>query len=527
MWLVKWLLLGITTVVLAWNPVRPGALIQDIGKLMIVDESVRVFVNFANVSHVGETISEIEEGLKLVKSHMYGIPKNTSIQTRLEKKYNIVMHSLSKLKENFVKPEREKRAAITGGLVIGGLLAVTGLGMYAELSNRFHKIEKEMDKVEDLTLKLTDITITVAEITEAFDNLQDRHITLYSTMDIYMLLDQIFIKLTEMQAELATFIQDLVLANSGQVTSTLLTIPQLVKIIQDAKYNWNFNPFFSTEALSMYYPLLTSYLNGTTVIIDIPFSSDSYYELYEIIAFPMLLNNSIYTVETEMVKPNYYLLSDDSLMESTIVHDDLMSCKKGNTNLYLCPAHMFTVQKALTNSCEASLIRNVSVIKNCFFTKVESSKPQHVNIHDTHYIFFNYKTKVSLTCPGVDKRVATVYGMYSVPDMCELHSEDFSTIADKQNILNITKETILFNIKFSMHDKLDSIKIRKLKDTVNVTRGSDHSLLYYTILVPIAITAILCSIGTYCYCKHAKKPLESSEEMPTIQHVSSTSPMLS
>ncbi len=73
-----------------------------------------------------------------------------------------------------------------------------------------------MDKIEQLVLQMNDVTSTVTELTEAFENLQESHMNLHNAMDIYMLLDQTFIKLTEMQTEMATFIQDLVLANSGQ-----------------------------------------------------------------------------------------------------------------------------------------------------------------------------------------------------------------------------------------------------------------------------------------------------------------------
>ncbi len=59
MWIAKCLLLAVASIVVAWDPVRPGALVRDIGKLLIVDETVRL--NFANVSHVEESIDDIEK----------------------------------------------------------------------------------------------------------------------------------------------------------------------------------------------------------------------------------------------------------------------------------------------------------------------------------------------------------------------------------------------------------------------------------------------------------------------------------
>ncbi len=49
-------------------------------------------------------------------------------------------------------------------------------------------------------------------------------------------------------------IQDLVMA--GHVTYTLFSISQLLNITQQAKYEWNFQPFFDTNNITLYYPIL-------------------------------------------------------------------------------------------------------------------------------------------------------------------------------------------------------------------------------------------------------------------------------
>ncbi len=51
-------------------------------------------------------------------------------------------------------------------------------------------------------------------------------------------------------------IQDLVMANAGHVTYTLFSISQLLNITQQAKYEWNFQPFFDTNNITLYYPIL-------------------------------------------------------------------------------------------------------------------------------------------------------------------------------------------------------------------------------------------------------------------------------
>ena len=123
---------------------------------------------------------------------------------------------------------------VTGGIIMTTPLAVTGIGLAADLTSRVKVIESELGKVKQLQLTMNDVTATVEEIAEAIEKMHESHLDLYTAMNIYMLQDQILIKLTEVENELTTFIQDLVLANSGWVTSTILSIPQLIKVANDA-----------------------------------------------------------------------------------------------------------------------------------------------------------------------------------------------------------------------------------------------------------------------------------------------------
>ena len=131
------------------------------------------------------------------------------------------------------------------------------------------------------------------------------------------------------------FIQDLLLANTGSVTSTLLPITKLIQIIETAKSEWNFEPFFDKSSVAMYYPLLSSYHNGSSVIIDVPFSSELTYHVYKFIPFSMQLNGTILEIDTKLIDPLNYALSVDNLKETLITNDNLQLCKSTNLNLYL------------------------------------------------------------------------------------------------------------------------------------------------------------------------------------------------
>ena len=181
----------------------------------------------------------------------------------------------------------------------------------------------------------------------------------------------------------------------------------------------------------MYYPLLSSYLNSSSVIIDVPFSSELTYHVYKFIPFPMQLNGTILEIDTKLVDPLNYALSVDNLKESLITNDNLQLCKRTDLNLYLCPSSFFTLNETLDESCPTSLIKNIIIFQHCQFREVEP-KPRHENVHDAHNLYFPNRTTVSILCPEFRLKVASILGLYSVPDQCELHSNRLITVADRK-----------------------------------------------------------------------------------------------
>ncbi len=66
-----------------------------------------------------------------------------------------------------------------------------------------------------------------------------------------MVLDQLHVKINELNTDMEQLIQDLVMANAGHVTSTLFSKPQLLTITLQAKYEWNFQPFFDSNNIAL------------------------------------------------------------------------------------------------------------------------------------------------------------------------------------------------------------------------------------------------------------------------------------
>ncbi len=166
--------------------------------------------------------------------------------------------------------------------------------------------------------------------------------------------------------------------------------------------------------------------------------------MYTLIPFPMKYNSSIVTVDTDITSPTNYILSINGLKENVIVNDDL-KCKRTNVDLYFCSATYFAFNEASSHSCAASLVKNVSIVRNCHF-KEENPIPRHETVQGSHYLYFPNKTTVSVVCPGLQPQIASIDGLYGVTDQCELLSSTFTTITNRKKTVILTKENVLQEI---------------------------------------------------------------------------------
>ena len=60
----------IATIITAWDPVRPGALIKKIGALIIINQSVRIALEFSNVTYVRDYLKVINHGLRIAEEKL-------------------------------------------------------------------------------------------------------------------------------------------------------------------------------------------------------------------------------------------------------------------------------------------------------------------------------------------------------------------------------------------------------------------------------------------------------------------------
>ncbi len=131
-------------------------------------------------------------------------------------------------------------------------------------------------------------------------------------------------------------------------------------------------------------------------------------------------------------------------------------------------------------------MKNVSIFQNCPFKEVEPA-PKHETVQEAHYIYFPNKTSVSVICPGLSTKVPSVDGLYSVPDQCELHSSNITTVANRRKIVNITRDIMLLDIHVHLPERSPTLKIGRIpKRTLRTqkTQPLDYSTWYLLMLLP-------------------------------------------
>ena len=532
------ILLIITAMSMAWDPVRPGALIQRKGEMLIVNQSVRIILKFDNVTYIQDNLNIIKDGLGTTTRKL----KETGIDNvRINRKIAQIRNKVTHLEDNFTSNKKQKRAL---GVVIAiGALAGLGtinLGLNTELRNRVNVIEEKMARMDIIQEVIEDIQDSMEGLISNVEDLHNEVTSIRVSLDVFMLLDTLHIKICELENEVRQFIQDLVMSNNGAVTSTLLPIDKLTQVVTTAKIDWQFQPFFGEHNIALYYPLLRSYLNGSAVHIEVPFSTEFAYQIFQPIPFPMVINGTLLEVETEVTSPMNYALSIDNLKETKISNDELQTCTKTNINVYLCPPSYFTLREALVDSCLASLVRNVSVVENCQF-KEALPRAKHVNIENSHYLFFPNQTKISVNCPGFRPEVAAIIGLYKVPDQCELNSEALTTIANRKRTVTIVKDKMLIDINIEIPKSSPPLRITKRMKRLpeKVVRGSGWDFKWISIPIGIIIVAVLIIICFIVYSKYHRPenfmcfkkrdpenvPMEQAQiaTANVIRHVSATS----
>ncbi len=151
-------------------------------------------------------------------------------------------------------------------------------------------------------------------------------------------------------------------------------------------------------------------------------------------------------------------------------------------------------------------MKNVPIVRNCHF-KEENPIPRHETVQGSHYLYFPNKTTVSVVCPALQPQIASIDGLYRVPDQRELHSSAFTTVSNRKKNIVLTKENVLQDISLKFSDRIPPLKIRKINKKRLVTQVSQtHTgIMWYIIYVlPFVLIVMLSTIAMILLYKKLK-----------------------
>ncbi len=217
---VTCMFLTLITLAADWDSVRPGALVKKLGDMIIVNQSVRVLLKFDNISIVRENVRHISHDIQMVKDKL---EQCKIFSVRLEKKLDTIQLKVNKVENNFLHSKSKRRLgmAIAIGSLVG--LGVTNIGLYADLHSSVNNLQNSMSRIDVLQEETEEIQLNIDEMISSIDYLSIENYNVKESLEIFMVLDQLHVKIYDLNTEMEQLIQDLAMANTGYIHSIFCT----------------------------------------------------------------------------------------------------------------------------------------------------------------------------------------------------------------------------------------------------------------------------------------------------------------
>ena len=501
------------------NDIR-GALVEELGNVMIVQSSLEIHIEFEDMIVFETTVEKIRSHLEQEYNHFKTVhPKIGEI--------NRLLRSISP------EPSNRHRQARSLLPFVGGIISnLFGTATESNINNINNKIKRleAWSSNTNVVIKNTARCVQrmnslIRNIQELLDNrinkLGDRLEEVKSEMERQFFFDNLYDLLLLWYTEVSNFSRDLILASEGKVTPTLLPPDQLYGLIETAVKTYDFKAINDLTNFQLIYPMLMSTLDVDKVIVSVPFRSNDVYTLYKLHKFPVALNNSFYLYEIEN---NNIMLSKFHNLVSYPSDEVLDKCVSPILGNYLCPSFLFTFYTTLTKACDIAIIDKTSYKSLCKFKQYNSSTPFVANTIDKHYVHLPQLVSLSISCPSHPTKVVELQGSFTIDTECtvispQLHilpsrrvNRNINFTAPNNGILRI-KSYILTNPKQGTED--DSVEMKNLQrqlENIDVTDALETDMLvplptpvkktHFIVSSAIIATTILFAVlGLFLYLK--------------------------
>ena len=322
-----------------------------------------------------------------------------------------------------------------GAITTGAILLNKDSRQIDELNNKIHQTNKNTllahERLDILSLNVTkaisSIKITLNEIAHLNKVAEQRFIIRWN-------LEQLHLSFVELLFDVKHIITVLTLLRKGTISSELVSLSILNKIIAEGERY--FNLYFpiqqrNSETLAEVLNLIkVKSLSVSEFIMVIPLAQSKYFDIYSLVSQPLRLRNDVIMIAE---------ISNVILMrESGYVLAKPEQLTKINNSSYLLEATL--PEWSLTrDSCElASLQGNLTrILALCPFRKLNHKEGNHMSIVENNRLLFSFEEiDILLECPSERIR-ERVQGLVVLPSGCDVVTNDafWSAIKEKEVIL--------------------------------------------------------------------------------------------
>ena len=128
----------IATIIAAWDPVRPGVLVKKIGDLIIINQSVRITLEFSNVTYVRDNLKVINQGLKIAQEKLQ---EKEIDNVRIARKLSVIRKKIDILESNFLHTRNERAIGVVIAISALAGLGTANLGLHTDLRNKVNTLQ--------------------------------------------------------------------------------------------------------------------------------------------------------------------------------------------------------------------------------------------------------------------------------------------------------------------------------------------------------------------------------------------------
>lgn len=419
-----WCLLVVMTCVVLVNSGRrevnkhgiPGVIKEELGRVSFAQDFLTVHIDLKPVVQFLSSLKTAKGALNDLLSHYdLKVVDNNTVSLLVAQKERLDM----------LLPARRKRALFSfGGDILHAVFGTATDKQFRRVDNKLAVIEKWANAKGKL------INLAVSRVNSHGDEIfkLDQDVAKLAKIVNSNTLKSNKIQVNQNVLSLSNYLAFLleqfdilsnaiILASHNIVSPSLLAPSELQGLLNNAKENFGFQLLYDEDDINNYYHVLDCKIVSDSIYLFVPFASAVSFQLYNLVPFPTLLNNSI-VVELDI--SNSYVMVDEEFDLLSISSRNYFTeyCIAVASQDYLCPANKFHFYPSSKFDCLLHVATQARISQTCNYRTVNNKT---IAIHHSppfNYFFSKTELKLTLTCGGGRPTLESLKGNFALHEDC-------------------------------------------------------------------------------------------------------------